>query len=322
MTENKDYYKTLGISRNASHDEIKKAYRNLARKYHPDLNQGDSKAEEKFKKVQEAHEILSDDEKRKAYDMFGSSGFRPGGQGQRTWTYTTGPDGDFAGVEDIFKDIFGFGTSRQRGYRSYGDSFKDIFNSGRGESPKGKDVEYSIEIDFDTAIKGGTRELSISSTDAEGNRKTDKLSVKIPPGVDNNSKIRIQGKGEKGSSSRGDLYLKIKVKPHPIFKRDGNNILIDLPITFYEAALGAKIKVPTVDGSATLTIPAGVQNGAKLRLRNKGVSDLKSKKKGDQHVVVKITMPKDLSYEALSKIKEIANSNPYNPRVNLEKHMQ
>ncbi len=148
------------------------------------------------------------------------------------------------------------------------------------------------------------------------------MSVKIPPGVDNNSKIRIQGKGEKGSSSRGDLYLKIKVKPHPIFKRDGNNILIDLPITFYEAALGAKIKVPTVDGSATLTIPAGVQNGTKLRLRNKGVSDLKSKKKGDQHVVVKITMPKDLSYEALSKIKEIANSNPYNPRVNLEKHMQ
>lgn len=327
----KDYYKILGVSKSATKEEIKKAYRNLARKYHPDLNQGSADAEEKFKEVQEAHEVLSDPEKRKTYDMFGSAEFRPGGR--TTWRRADGGPGpqggsyeysydarDFPGFEDIFKDIFGFGGGGRQG-RSRGESFKDIFNYATQRSPRGRDIEYQIEIDFETAIRGGVRDISINRQ-RQGSVTTEKLSVKIPPGVDDGSKIRVQGKGEAGGSgTKGDLYLKVKVRPHPIFKRKNDDIYLEVPITFYEAALGKTIEVPTVDGAASVTVPAGVKGGTKLRLKGKGAPNLKSGKRGDQYVDLRIVMPETIGEQEKKLIEEMASSNPYNPRVKFGKYL-
>lgn len=335
MAAVKDYYKILGVSKGATKDEIKKAYRNLARKYHPDHNPDNKQAEEKFKELQEAHEVLSDDEKRKTYDMFGSAEFSPGGQ--TTWRRPGDPSGgsyqytyssqDFPGFEGIFKDIFGFGgeprARRRTGGRGAGSSFRDIFSQGSREEPvKGKDLEYQIEVDFDTAIRGGVRDITINRQKLN-NVNTEKLSVKIPPGVSTGSRIRVQGKGESGSRGKqGDLYLKIKVKPHPIFKRRQDDIYLELPITFYEAALGKQVDVPTVDGTAQLSIPSGVQNGTKLRLKGKGVQNLKSKDRGDQYVEVKIVMPDNIEEGDKKIFEELAKNNPYDPRTKLNKYMK
>jgi curved DNA-binding protein len=309
MATNKDYYKTLGVSRNASKEDIKKAYRKLARRYHPDLNPGDKEAEQKFKEIQEANEVLSNDEKRKSYDMYGTAEFEPG-QGRTTWRWSEGSPGGFessfgdhGGFEDLFGEIFG---SRRR---------------GTGPS-KGRDVEYQVTIDFDTAIRGGTREITISKQARDGKISTETISVKIPSGVDDGYRIRVKGKGEEGTGTSGDLYLRVKVKPHPIFTRRNDDIYFELPITFYEAALGAKINVPTIDGTAFLTVPPGVQNGAKLRLKGKGVENVKTKKRGDQYVVLKIVMPEMINEASKRKFEEIRNSDPYNPRTHLEKYMR
>jgi len=329
MTSTKDYYKILGVSKTSTKDEIKKAYRKLARKYHPDHNPDDKTAEEKFKEVQEANEVLSDDDKRKAYDMFGSAEFRPGGrttwrrageqQGGYEYSYSSS---DFPGFEDIFKDIFGFGGGVRQG-RSRGDSFRDIFSNTAREAPrKGRDLEYQIEIDFDTAIRGGVRDISISRQ-RNGQVTTEKLSVKIPAGVDNGSKIRIQGKGESTArGTKGDLYLRIKVKPHSLFKRKNDDIYVEVPVSIYEAALGENIDVPTIDGTAKVSIPKGVQSGTKLRLKGKGVPNLKTKRRGDQYVEVKIVMPDKIDEKERKKFQELADSNPYNPRAGLNKYMK
>lgn len=326
----KDYYKILGVSKNATKEEIKKAYRGLARKYHPDLNPDNKDAEEKFKEVQEAHEVLSDEEKRKTYDMFGSAEFRPGGR--TTWKRAgETPEGqayeysysanDFTGFEDIFKDIFGFGGQAGAG-RSRGEAFRDIFSTVTKERPsRSRDLEYQIEIDFDTAIRGGVRDLSISRQKQEG-VETEKLSVRIPAGVDNGSRIRVQGKGEARGSTKGDLYLRVKVKPHPIFTRKGDDIYLEVPVTVYEAALGNKIEVPTIDGTAEMTIPPGVQSGTKLRLKGKGVTNLKTKVRGDQYIEIKIAMPDKINEEDRKKFEELGKSHPYNPRVKFTRYMR
>lgn len=330
MASTKDYYKLLGISKTASKDEIKKAYRKLARKYHPDHNPDDKTAEEKFKEIQEAHEVLSDEEKRKAYDMFGSAEFRPGGrttwkrpgEEQKGYEYSYNSS-DFPGFEDIFKDIFGFGGGGPRRARSRGDSFRDIFSQTTRESPrKGRDLEYQIEIDFDTAIKGGVRDISISRQRQDG-VTTEKLSVKIPAGLKTGSKIRVQGKGETGArGGKGDLYLRVKVKPHPLFKRKNDDIYVEVPVTIYEAALGKNIDVPTIDGTAKVSIPKGVQSGTKLRLKGKGVPNLKTKARGDQYVTIKIAMPDKIDERELKKFEELAESSTYNPRADLNKYMK
>lgn len=334
MAAARDYYKILGVSKNASKEDIKKAYRSLARKYHPDLNPDDKMAEEKFKELQEAHEVLSDEEKRKTYDMFGSAEFRPGGQ--TTWRRAGDPGGssyqytysskDFPGFEDIFKDIFGFrGDPRARrgAGRGAGGTFRDIFSYASREKPtKGKDLEYQIEIDFNTAIKGGVRDISISRQKLN-NVITEKLSVKIPPGVATGSKIRVQGKGESGGKGdKGDLYLRIKVKPHPIFKRKQDDIYLELPITYYEAALGKQVDVPTIDGTAKVSIPSGVQNGTKLRLKGKGVQNVKTKARGNQYVEIKIVMPDNIKESDKEIFEKLAESNPYDPRTKFSRYMK
>jgi curved DNA-binding protein len=313
MGTNKDYYKTLGVSRNASAEDIKKAYRKLARRYHPDLNPGNKEAEEKFKEIQEAYDVLSKEDKRRMYDAYGSAGFQPGGANQRTWTWSEGsPEsgfrfsfgdmGGFSGLDDIFSEIFGTREPTSRPRRS-------------------RDIEYEIEIDFETAIKGGVRDIKLSRETVDRKMATETISVKIPPGVDDGSRIRVAGKGEIGGRGNiGDLYLRVKVRPHPIFIRRKDDIYVEVPITFYEAALGAQINVPTIDGSATVTIPPGVQNGTKLRLKGKGVPNIKSRERGDEYVVVKIVMPEHLSENTKRSFEELARTAPYNPRTHLEKY--
>lgn len=324
----KDYYKILGVSKNATKEEIKKAYRSLARKYHPDLNPDNKESEEKFKELQEAHEVLSDEEKRKTYDMFGSAEFRPGGRttwkragdtGGQPYEYSYSSN-DFTGFEDIFKDIFGF-TGEGRPGRSRGDAFRDIFTTVTKErAARGRDLEYQIEIDFDTAIKGGVRDLSISRQ-KQDTVETEKLSVRIPAGVDNGSRIRVQGKGE-GGGTKGDLYLRVKVKPHPIYRRKGDDIYLEVPVTVYEAALGKKIEIPTIDGTAELTIPPGVQSGTKLRLKGKGVTNLKTKARGDQYIEIKVVMPDKIDEDDRKRFEELEKSHPYNPRTKFGRYMR
>jgi len=306
----KDYYNILGVSKNATKEDIKKAYRKLARQYHPDLNPGNKKAEQKFKEIQEANEVLSDDEKRKTYDMYGTAEFQPG-TGRTTWRWQESTPGgfefnvgDIGGFEDLFGGIFSSRGSRRRGPN------------------KGRDVEYQVTIDFDSAIKGSIRDITISKQSKNGKVTTETLSVKIPSGVDDGSRIRVKGKGEQGIRSSGDLYLRVKVKPHPIFTRKKDDIYFELPITVYEAALGAKINVPTVDGTATVTIPPGIQNGSKLRLKGKGVHNIKTKKRGDQYVIAKIAMPDVINGGSKIKFEELSKINPYNPRTDIEKYMK
>ncbi|MER3447685.1 MAG: molecular chaperone DnaJ [Candidatus Dadabacteria bacterium] len=312
MASKRDYYEVLGVKRDASKEDIKKAYRKLARRYHPDLNPGNKEAEERFKEIQEAYSILSNDEKRKAYDTFGTAEPQPGAEaGRTTWRWQEGPEGfqfnfgDFSGFEDILSDIFG-------GARE-----------GTRERGRGRNIEYQIEIDFETAIKGGTRDISITR-DVGGKILTETISVRIPAGVDNGSRIRVPGKG--GETRRGgdvgDLYLTVKVRPHPIFQRNQNDIYLELPITIYEAALGARISVPTIDGTAVVTIPPGVQSGTKLRLRGKGVPNLRNGERGDQYVVVKVVLPEQMSESAKKKFEDLARTIPYNPRVYLEKYLR
>jgi len=322
MSEVKDYYKTLGVEKSASKEEIKKAYRDLARKYHPDLNPDDNKAEEKFKEIQEAYEVLYDDQKRQQYDTFGNMNYnsQAGNQG---FSGSYHFSGDIPSFEEIFKDVFGFSGSSRKGGRS-SDPFSDLlggFTTGGYRQKKPQNIEHSITIDFYTAIRGGNKDLTINSQDNRGKRTSEKIEVKIPQGVRDGAKIRVKGKGEQLGNKRGDLILKVKVKPHKLFKRDKDNISLELPITFYEAAIGTTIDVPTIDGNAQVVIPSGVQNGSKLRLRNKGVKNIKSKKSGDQYVIIKVVMPEKMSSETKEHLEDISKSDPYNPRKDLEKYL-
>lgn len=327
MSAAKDYYKTLGVSKNASKEDIKKAYRELARKYHPDLNPNDKNAEDKFKEIQEAYEVLSKDEKRKQYDTFGTADFSQSGfggaQGGRGFSGGYRYTGDFGGFDEVFRDIFGF-SGATRGSRRPGgaDPFSDIFGQAERDSGVRRDVEHEIVVDFFTAVKGGTRDINLSSTNASGRTTTEKISVKIPEGVTEGSKIRVAGKGEQDMSGRrGDLLLKVKVTPHPVFRREKDDIYIDLPVTVYEAGLGTEVNVPTLEGSAKVVIPKGVKNGTKLRLKNKGVKNSKTGRKGNQYVVIKIEMPDKIDKELEEKLEEIKNKNPYNPRKKLENYL-
>lgn len=304
----KDYYQILGVPRGASDAEIRKAYRRLAKMYHPDVNK-DKTAEEKFKEISEAYNVLSDTKKRKEYDMFGAGGPFTGGPfgggragpGGFQWEFRSGPGGgraegfDFegmGGLGNLFEELFQMGGMRPRGS-----------GRGRGASqarpePKPRDIEIETEIDFLEAIHGTSRRLQSAT-------------VKIPAGVDNGSRVRVAGKGESG----GDLYLNIRVNPHPIFWREGADIFCEVPITVYEAILGAAIPVPTLDGTAKMKIPKGTASGQKFRLKGKGAPSLEHKgTKGDQYVIVQIVPPEESDPELEKLAQEWAAKHPYNPR--------
>lgn len=375
MTTSKDYYETLGVRREASADEIRKAYRRLARKYHPDLNPGDKAAEERFKAVQEAYDVLSDAKKRKMYDTYGfysESGFPGAGQPG------AGPQGfGFGGFD--FSDSFG---GAQAGFgSSFGDLFSQFFG-GRKEArrrtpEKGADLEYSLQIDFWQAIRGTQVRLNISRLDTCRNCRgtgeaggaatlctqcngsgnvtqmvgamrfsltcprcggsgrvaracpacggdgraavNETVEARIPPGASTGSRLRVAGKGNAGTmgAPSGDLYITVKVDDHPLFRREGDDIYVRVPVTVWEAGLGARIEVPTVDGRALLKIPQGTQNGQKFRLREKGVFNARKSARGDQIVEIDVQTPDIRDERVRELLRELSRHDALDPRAEL-----
>jgi len=332
----KDYYKLLGVKRDASQQEIRKAYRELARKYHPDMNPDNKPAEEKFKDIQEANAVLSDPEKRKMYDQLGSNwragaDFRPppGWEGQRV---------EFGDLEDLFGGAGG----------GFSDFFQSIFGgggmggpgqsrSGRQRSSRGSDIEATIELDLEDIHRGSDRTVTLHSvqicpeckgTGAKRGKRCQKcrgagqirqpkrMKVKISPGARDGTVLRLRGKGEKLSPNgpAGDLYLKTKIKSHPLFTvMGGDNVQIEVQVSPWEAALGAKIRVPTLDGSVEMSIPPGTQSGSRLRLRGQGLRKRDSGR-GDQYVKVMIVIPSSLSRQEEELLKKWAEVSSFKPR--------
>jgi len=313
MAAKRDYYEVLGVSRTASQEEIKKAYRKLARKYHPDVNPGKKGAEERFKEITEAYQVLSDPEKRKAYDQMGHAAFSgaPGGGSEAGFDF-----GDFTFEFDRR------GSPFDSGGFDIGDIFSQIFGrrkrtgQERSTGPqKGKNLEYTMEITLEDAYKGVTTFLTIN----RGGR-LEKVKVKIPPGVDNGTKVRVAGKGEAGvlGGPPGDLYIIIKVKKHPFFDRRGSNLYCKLPITFWEASLGGEIDVPTLDGVVKMKVPPGTQSGQKFRIRGKGMPRIKGNVQGDLYVEVETVTPRNLNGREIQLLRELAQQRKdENPREDI-----
>ncbi|HLG71033.1 MAG TPA: molecular chaperone DnaJ [Chloroflexota bacterium] len=360
--QKRDYYEVLGVARNASDDEIKKAFRRLARQYHPDVNK-EKDAEARFKEVNEAYEVLSDPQKRQMYDQFGHAG--PGmGAGAGF-----GDFGSFGGFSDIFQTFFGGQTA----------------GGGRRGPQRGSDLRYNLTLTFEEAVFGCEKELEIPRADTcsvcrgsgaepgtepsrcpncngtgelrrvqqsifgqfvnvvmcercqgEGRvistpchechgagrvRVTKHVTLKVPAGVDTGSQIRLTGEGEAGprGGPNGNLYVAISVKKHAFFERDGQDILYTLPINFAQAALGDEVEVPTVDGKVMLKIPAGTQSGRVMRLKDKGVPNLRGGGRGDQHVYVKVVTPTDLSQRERELLEQLRDVSKKQPQPN-EKH--
>jgi molecular chaperone DnaJ len=306
----KDYYDLLGVKKTASDDEIKKAYRGLAKKFHPDKNKGNKDAEAKFKEISEAYTVLGDKEKREQYDRLGREAFHFGGAG--------GAGGPFAGGFDFSQFTQrGGGGARTRTRRTSGgaggftDIFSDLFGGAAGFEPgpeRGGDVEAEVTIDFRDAVLGTTMELSLS----RGGETPHTVKVKIPEGVANGQRLRIRGKGSAGAlgGPPGDLHLLVHVREHPFFKRDGDDIRIELPVTVGEAVRGAEVEVPTIHGPVRARIPAGTQSGQTFRISGKGV-----KNKGDHYYRVLVHVPKHVNAEAVEAIEAAYEQNP---RANLK----
>lgn len=410
-TKDKDYYGILGVKKNASADDIRKAFRKLARKYHPDVNPGDKSAEEKFKQLSEANDVLSDPKKRKIYDQlgfysdnidpaaaeayargggFGAGGFGgPGasgsGSGGRTYTTSQEVPFDFGGFD--FSDLNDAAGRRASGT---GGGFRDIFSSifgggGRAEAAQhpepGTDLEYQVNVTFWQAIKGTVLKLSVPHLEVCSNchgsghiespgvcpecngkgtitqkggsmkfnvtcprcggtgknrtvcnvchgegrvERTESIEVRIKPGTRDGQRIRLAGRGNAGAMGgpAGDLYIVMRVEEHPLFKRQGDDIFINVPISITEASMGAKVEVPTIDGRALLKIPPGTNCGQKLRLREKGVpSAVKEGQRGDEIVEIRIVAPAVRDERSKEILREFAKLNPEDPREELWKQV-
>jgi curved DNA-binding protein len=329
--EYRDYYETLGVSRTATPDEIKKSYRRLARKYHPDVSK-EPKAEEQFKQVQEAYEVLKDTEKRAAYDQLGAnwkqgeqfrpppdwgSGFefrgRPRGAGRASAGAGAGGNGGFQGFEqdahfsDFFSSLFGGGSP-----------FGDV-DMGAGQSQRAaRDSHAKIEIDLEEAFNGSTRMLELQRPEAGADGRVElkrhTVRVQIPPGVTEGQLIRLAGQGEVAhlSGRAGDLYLEVHIRPHRLYQLDGRNVTITVPVAPWEAALGATVTVPTLGGSVDLRVPPNSQSGQKLRLRGRG---LPGATPGDELVLLKVVLPPASTPEAREQYERMKNELNFDPRA-------
>ncbi len=312
-----DLYQILGVARDASKDEIKKAHRKLALKYHPDKNPDDNVAREKFKRIQEAYDVLSDDEKRAAYDQYGAdferirnTGYHPGAGGagfegldlEQIFGGSRGGAAFEGGFSDFFEQLMGGGAGGTSGGR----------RSRRGSGPtsaapqRGANIRHELEIPLQIAVLGRKTEFYLTR-----NGEHEKLSVTIPPGVETGSKIRLRQQGQPSPSGgpRGDLILLIKVSDHPHFRRNGRNLELDLPVTLAEAALGAKVDVPTPAGTVSLTIPAGSSSGRRLRLKGQGVKQ-RDGTSGDLLVELQIQLPETINDESKQLIEQFDQNNP------------
>ena len=362
MADKRDYYEVLGVEKSATDEEIKKAYRKQAKANHPDLHPNDKECEARFKEINEAYEVLSDEQKRKLYDQYGhaafdpNGGFGPGGPG-------FGGFGGFGGFSDIFGDIFGGG-------------FGDIFGGGQRSGPRrGDNVRVRVTVTFEEAAFGCNKEINVGRVepcpDCSGSgaapgtqpetcsecngtgsvrtaqrtpfgmvqssapcrkcggrgkivrkpcpkcggrgavRKNQKINIKIPAGIDDGQTISLRGQGNAGSDGgpQGDLLVTVMVKPHPLFERDGNAVLLEMPVTFAQAALGDEIEVPTIDGKVKLTIPEGTQPGSVFRLRGKGIPYLQSKSgRGDQFVTITVSVPKNMNAAQKETLRSYARA--------------
>lgn len=311
--EYKDYYKTLGVERSATADEIRAAYRKLARKYHPDVSK-EKDAEERFKEVGEAYEVLKDTEKREAYDQLGSNwkqgqdfrpppGWNPGGGAGFEFRSGSGGQADFS---DFFSSIFGnmgggFGSGgfNQQGFGQ---------NAGARQSTRGQDQQTKIQIDLEDSLQGAKRNISLRST--SGDRT---LTVNIPKGIKSGQKIRLNGQGQTGLGGAGDLLLEVEFNPHRLYKLEGSDLTMTLPVAPWEAALGATVKVPLPDGShADVKIPANSRSGRKMRLKERG---LPSKPAGDLYLILEIALPAADTPRAKELYEQMAKELAFNPRA-------
>lgn len=312
--EFKDYYKILGVDRAASKDDIKRAYRRLARKYHPDVSK-ESDAEVRFKEMKEAYEVLKDPEKRSAYDQFGANWkagqeFQPPPNWRREYSFGDGAQsfGDAGQFSDFFETLFGQSRGGGFGFRT------------TGGHVKGEDINATISIPIEDAYRGASRTISLEVPEADANgavrRRRKTLNVKIPSGVTAGKRIRLEKQGGPGygGSPAGDLYLAVEFEPHPFYRADGRDIYLELPVTPWEAALGRKVKVPTLGGAVDLQIPAGSSSGKTLRLKGRG---LPGKPAGDQYVELKVVVP-PASDDATRELYEtLERGHHVNPRAKL-----
>ncbi|MDC0335694.1 DnaJ domain-containing protein [Pseudodesulfovibrio sp.] len=325
--EYKDYYKLLGVSRSASRDEIAKAFKKLARKYHPDLNPNNDTAEAKFKEINEAYEVLKDEKKRKLYDQFGSNwehgqNFQPP-PGYENMNYGGGgfPGGGGAGFSDFFETIFGGAPGGGPGGASFRGGFSQGFGGGGGfqQRPRrGQNSEATYELTLDEAFRGGKKSITLQEqvTGPEGipRMTTKTLEVNVPQGIKDGQKIRLTGQGNPGvaGGAKGDLYLKIKLLPHPMFKVSDSDVVLDLILAPWEAALGTTLRVPTLDGAVEMKIPAGMGSGKKLRIKGKGLGS--GAKRGDQFVRIMIQVPDRLSDEEKELWESLQEKSTFKPR--------
>jgi DnaJ-class molecular chaperone len=319
-----DYYASLGVSRSASPEEIQKAYRKLARKYHPDKNPDDADAKKKFQEVQQAFEVLSDSEKRKRYDQFGTefeSASAGGGAGPRGWRYTTST-GPQTYPFDL-NDLFGGGGAPDvdiEGTGGFADIFKQFRRSGAGAGrphehvARGADLKHELTVPFSTAVLGGQAALMIRRHDGT----VETISVKIPAGIEDGKKIRLRGQGEAGvgGGPAGDILVAIRVGPHPFFRRTGTRLDVRVPVTLGEAVAGAKIDVPTPHGTIALSVPPNSSSGTRLRIKGHGVRPL-NKPPGDLFAEIQIVLPDQLTAEERQALADISARHPQKPRKEL-----
>jgi DnaJ-class molecular chaperone len=304
-----DYYETLGVQRNASDNEIKQAYRKLARKYHPDRNPGDKQAESKFKEIQEAYDVLSDTTKRSQYDRFGKAGLGAGAQNARGgpggfhFEWGPGPGGfqqemDPGQAAEMFRQFFGGGGSGPVDMDSIFGQPRTRSGRGRRRAPA-EEVETEVSIPFVTAALGGAVTLQVDGRE---------LSVKVPAGVEEGQALRLQGQAPGG----GALKLKLRIEPHPYFRREGKNLVLEVPLSLPEAVLGTKVDVPTLDSTRlTVKVPPGASSGTRLRLRGRGIAG------GDQYIEIKVVVPAAKDDRSRELIEEFARLNPQDPRAGL-----
>ncbi|MGI6295494.1 MAG: DnaJ C-terminal domain-containing protein [Armatimonadota bacterium] len=295
----KDYYAILGVGRDASEKEIKAAYRKLARKHHPDVNPGDKAAEEKFKEISEAYEVLSDKDKRTKYDQYGQyweqagqPGAGPGpGPMWDTFTFDYGGMGDQVGAEygghgfsDFFDMLFG---GQGRGQKT---------TSRRHAPQKGENIEAEMEVSLEDAFHGAKKSLTLNGRN---------LDVTIPKGVKDSQKIRLAGQGQEGLAGRGDLLIKIKIRPHKVYERQGDDLYVDVPVDYLVAALGGEVQVPTLTGRVTMKVPAATSGGRVFRLPGQGMSKLKESGRGNLFARVRLTIPEVISDEERSLLEQL-----------------
>ncbi len=298
----RDYYEILGVNKNANDEEIKRAYRKLAMKYHPDRNANKKEAEERFKEINEAYAVLSDKEKRKQYDTYGKEGFQ-----QR---YTQ--EDIFRGFDfdDILSNLFGGRGRREFRYGGRGGfDFGDLFGrqagvQGGARMPqKGEDVLYELSISLEEAAFGAEKRISFRK-----NGKVEEVSVRVPRGIPSGKKLRLAGKGIEGANGGppGDLYLQVSIKEHPVFTREGDDIVVEEEIHFSEAVMGTTIEVPTLEGRKKVKVPPGTQSHTKLRLKGQGVPHFQKEGRGDEYVKVIVKVPKRISEKSRGLIQELA----------------